>query len=503
MIDTSLAFSRPLASAAKLADFAADAHRFTDKIILLTGDDEILRLGNGVFCFLNALRLLVRTVSNVEVFVPQSLGGLRADAEQLVRTIEFGNAVRFLDEAPAVSNYDAILNVGWQVFPNLPSTTINANGWIARVSSKGIPLSKDCGQTNPIAALGAACLGISDVFKRLICLRENRADVFDGLEFSLYTYDTEEVSPGLPLPEQFALPSTLIAGCGAIGNGIVLLLSQLNPVGDIWLLDRQAFGDENLGTCVMLGPSGIGKSKAEFLAQTLANSTKLDPVPLVGYIESLKGEFGTETPYPELVLSGFDNVIARHQLQDLWPDMVVDGGISEFGVQVLSHGWGASQQCLKCHFVPPKASDHTQIASDATGLSRARITDVDALITEKDVELAPPEKRPWLLERIGKKTCSVVSEATMQALSDVDNGKGFSPSVPFVACMSAALVVARAVAAQMEPGRVMSPFFTFDMLQGPANGFALNEPAKATCECVRRAVLINRWKAERSGIGIS
>lgn len=96
MIDTSLAFSRPLASAAKLADFAADAHRFTDKIILLTGDDEILRLGNGVFCFLNALRLLVRTVSNVEVFVPQSLGGLRADAEQLVRTIEFGNAVRFL-----------------------------------------------------------------------------------------------------------------------------------------------------------------------------------------------------------------------------------------------------------------------------------------------------------------------------------------------------------------------------------------------------------------------
>ena len=503
MIDTNLAFSRSLATAAKLADSATDAHRFTDKLVLLTGEIEILELENGGFCFLDALRLLVRTVTNVEVFVPQRQAKLRAEAEQLARKIEFGNAVRFLDEAPALDGYDAILNIGWQVFPSLPSTTINANGWIARVSSKGTPLSKDCGQANPVAALGAACLGISDVFKRLICLRESRADVFDGLEFSLYTCDTEEVSPGFPLPKQLVLPPTLIAGCGAIGNGIILLLSQLQPAGDIWLLDRQEFGDENLGTCVMLGPSGIGKPKAKFLAAELVGITGLQPVPLVDEMASIKRVFGTEIPYPELVLSGFDNVAARHQLQDLWPDMVVDGGISEFGVQALSHGWGSSRQCLKCHFVPPKASDHRQVAAEVTGLSHARITDADALITEEDVELAPVDKQPWLRERIGKKTCSVVSEATIQALSDVDSGKEFSPSVPFVACMSATLVVARALAAQMETGRAMSSFFTFDMLQGPANGFVLNEPAKASCECVGRAGVINRWKAERSVIGIS
>lgn len=500
MIDTHLAFSRPQATAATLAASAADAHRFTDKVVLLTGEEEILSMDNGAFCLLDALRLLVRTVATVEVFVPPSLSKLLSDAQGLARQIEFGNPVRFLEEPPLLEHYDAILNVGWQVMPDLPSTTINANGWIARVSSTATPLSKDCGQANPIAALGAACLGISDVFKRLICLRESYADVFDGLEFSLYTCETEDVSPGLPLPERLVLPPTLLAGGGAIGNGIALLFFQLNLSGELWVLDRQKFGEENLGTCVMLGPAGVGVPKAEFLSAELA-LTRLHPHPLTGDMESLKQSFGTEIPYPELVLSGFDNVPARHQLQELWPDLVVDGGISEFGVQAFSHRWGSPHQCLKCHFVAPKATDHVQLATEATGLSRARVTNPDAPITEKDIAVAPAEKQSWLRARIGQKTCSVVSEATVQALRDSDDSVDFSPSVPFVACMSAALVVSRAVAALLEPGRTVNSRFTFDMLQGPAIGLALNEVAKTNCDCTHRADVINHWRKLRGTPG--
>ncbi len=378
MIDQHLAFSRPLATAATLVDSAANTHRFTDKIVLLTGEDEILSTENGTFCFLDALRLLVRTVNNVEVFIPVSMGKLRSEAEDLARKIEFGNPVYFLSETPNLERYDAILNVGWRVMPNLPSTTINAGGWIARVSSAVIPLSRDCGEINPIAALAAACLGISDVFKRLIALDESRAQVFNGLEFSLWSCDIDEVSVGSPLPQCLALPPTLIAAGGAIGNGIVLLSTQLRLSGDIWVLDRQDFSAENLGTCIMLGPTGVGTPKVDVLVEELAKTPGVRPHPLVGDIASLKQRFGNDIPYPELILSGFDNVPARHQLQDLWPSLLVDGGISEFGVQALVHRWGSKHQCLKCHFVDTSAMDHELFAATASGLTRDRIANPDA-----------------------------------------------------------------------------------------------------------------------------
>lgn len=499
MIDPYLAFSRPLATAATLAASAADAHRFTNKVVLVTGEDDILCTENGTLCFLNTLRLLVRHVSNVEVFIPASLGKLRGDTEELARKIQFGKPVRLLAEPPNLQLYDAIVNVGWKVLPSLPSTTINAGGWIARVSSTDTPLSQDCGEANPIAALAAACLGISDVFKRLIALRQDRAEVFDALEFSLWSCDIDDPSAGVPLPQCLELPPTLIAAGGAIGNGITLLSTQLHLSGDIWVLDRQNFGAENLGTCVLLGLDGVGNPKAEVLAAELAKNPGLRPHPLVGDIASLKQRFGNDIPYPELILSGFDNVPARHQIQELWPDLLVDGGISEFGVQAVVHRWGSPHQCLKCHFVDMTMTDHKQIAADASGLSFARLANPDATITEEDISMAPPEKKAWLRARLGKTTCSVVSEATIAALAGNSGDKDFSPSVPFVACMSAALVMARAVRALMEPDRPISSRFTFDMLQGPANGLVLNESAKPTCVCTHRAAVINRWRTLRNG----
>lgn len=495
MIDNTLVYSRPQATAQKLAASAVDAHRFTEKTVLLTGEAEILRSQNGRHCFLDSMRLLPRTVQHVHVYIPASHEGLREEAVALAREIEFGKPIHFLDSPPIVEHYDAILSVGTQVKQPLPWTTINSNGWIARVSSKAAALPADCDQANPIASLAAACLGVTDVFKRLIRLRPEVADVFDRLEFSLFDYKTEFPSLGPALPQSLPLPPTLLAGGGAIGNGIALLLIQTNASGDIWILDRQKYGPENLGTCALLGPAGVGVDKAKYLADQIDSYTRLQPHSLIGEIQDLKWCFGTEIPYPQMILSGFDNVPARHHLQGLWPDHAIDGGIGEFGVQVFSHTWGSHYQCLKCHFVEPSFADPSRIAADATGLSVGRAANPDSYVTEDDVDAAPKEKQPWLKERIGHKVCSVVSEATIQMLGGSDR-EGFSPSVPFVACMSAALVVARAVRVLTTPQYVESKF-VFDMLQGPANGIKLAERAKHTCECSARTEIIGSWRAKR------
>jgi len=46
----------------------------------------------------------------------------------------------------------------------------------------------------------------------------------------------------------------------------------------------------------------------------------------------------------------------------------------------------------------------------------------------------------WLGTQIGKEICSVVSEATIEKLSQEKQNEGFRPSVPFVACLSSCMM---------------------------------------------------------------
>jgi hypothetical protein len=133
-----------------------------------------------------------------------------------------------------------------------------------------------------------------------------------------------------------------------------------------------------------------------------------------------------------------------------------------------------------------------------TGLAASVIADPDGIICEANIESAPQEKRAWLRERLGKKVCSVVSDAALEKLGAKPDQEDFSPSVPFVACMSAALVVSEAVLSLMEPGRLQVSKFIFDMLQGPHNGVHLCEMAKRTCDCTSRFDVISQWKSQMS-----
>lgn len=59
----------------------------------------------------------------------------------------------------------------------------------------------------------------------------------------------------------------LLAGVGAIGNGVVYLLERLPMSGHLLIVDSQDYGPENLGTRIMIGPQDVGNSKALFGAE--------------------------------------------------------------------------------------------------------------------------------------------------------------------------------------------------------------------------------------------
>jgi hypothetical protein len=465
-----------------LGELAGDCHRFLTKSVLLTGEPGALLTDNGMCCFLDSLRLLVRVCPNVTLSIPRACPGLREAAGTLARRIAFGKEVVLADDGVDFGRYDAILSVGSGVCPDLLWTAINSNGWVARVSSGDQKLPTECDAHNPIGALAAACIGVGEVFKRLIGLRPERGELVNGLSYSLRDYRAVGGSDyGPALPEEMR-PDILVVGAGAIGNGLVHLIAQLPFRGQISVVDSQPYGTENLGTCILIGPRDLEKPKAQVLAEQLHLADKDARgfhMPFARFTDEM-------TEMPAVVVNGLDNIEVRHEVQRLWPDVIVDGAIGDFTCQASRHPWPDDIACLICLFRRPEGERSDKAQSRATGLSIEAVNELGAVVTESDVENAPADKQEFLRLRLGRPICSVIQEAVAIAISVDNQPEGFQPSVPFVAAFSACMVMAETVAHICAWPSALAPRFQFDFLTGPAYGQVLPQRRRADCVCARR-----------------
>jgi hypothetical protein len=73
----------------------------------------------------------------------------------------------------------------------------------------------------------------------------------------------------------------------------------------------------------------------------------------------------------------------------------------------------------------------------------------------------------------------------------------FEPSVPFVACLSAALVVGELMKHATGSASVLAPRFQMDVLHGPQRGEFFEERRGARGECATRRKNIERVRAAR------
>ena len=77
--------------------------------------------------------------------------------------------------------------------------------------------------------------------------------MIQDLSFNLFDQTLGESDAGPPIVSGLNCGRTWIIGLGAIGNGVLLLIDQLKLRGNVVLVDRQTYGPENLGTCVLIG----------------------------------------------------------------------------------------------------------------------------------------------------------------------------------------------------------------------------------------------------------
>ncbi|HEU5376486.1 MAG TPA: ThiF family adenylyltransferase, partial [Ktedonobacteraceae bacterium] len=268
----------------------------------------------------------------------------------------------------------------------------------------------------------------------------------------------------------------------------------------IWVVDSQCFGDENLGTCLLIGPADVGKEKAVFAADILNLNARLEARGFAEKLDVFSGHLGKEVPYPSVVVGGVDNIDARHEIQRIWADMIIDGAIGDFGCQVSRHPWSEEIACLMCLFRHPGGEPAEHVASRLTGLHADRVLQELSIVTESDIVEAPEEKQQWLSERIGHQICSVIQEAVAQQLSEEQHRQGFAPSVPFVASLSASMVVTELI--KYITGWALSnplePRFQCDVLRGPEHGLAVPQVRRRDCICTTRKRNIDHWRQQRN-----
>lgn len=497
------ALSRPIATAQRLGDDAPDRHRFTEKRVLLTGDPEALATPNGRVILLNALRLLVRICPNVVVRLPEVADALGNEVRAEAIRVAFGATVAF--ETAASSNihtesFDAVLSVGGRA-SGAGWTTVSSDGWNVRIDATGAAPAGTMERENAVGAIAAASLGVAEVFKRLVGLKPGRGLPADGTPFSMYTYTSGSEDPGPALPDNLEIDAVLV-GFGAIGNGIGAVFRELPLSGRLTVIDRQKFGRENLGTCVLIGPRDVGREKVDVASELVTSRGALRVLPLGGDVEAL---VSTLSPVPPMVLNALDNRDARRAVQTLWADITIDGAIGDFMTQVARHPGDPAIDiaCLRCLNAPDSGPPADVLAARASGLTLERVRDADDVVREEDVKRAPLDKRDLLRANLGAKICAVTGAAVLAAISDADHAEGFEPSVPFVATMSAAMVVGEAVKTLCGLASPLEPRFQFSVLTGPALGLDFPEARHADCQCTLRRSLIAQFRRDRAGISRS
>ncbi len=210
-------------------------------------------------------------------------------------------------------------------------------------------------------------------------------------------------------------------------NGWAYAVRRLPIQGRLVAVDKQSLREENLGPYV-LSTTDLGRPKVELLKRSLEPLIHVTPRPEPLEFYRIRLERGL-VRVPELVIAGLDDILARHSVQRLWPDILIDMAGGGTTTQLVVHHAGGAGICLLEALRPPAGTaDFAERMAAATGLSAERIRSCPTdLVSEEDVEAAAPEHRGELetARRLGRPLCGRITDHNLYEEGYSDD---FTPS---------------------------------------------------------------------------
>lgn len=360
----------------------------------------------------------------------------------------------------------------------------------AHVASQRSAVIRPVAAATALGSTYTAALGAAEAFKYAARVQPERRVLHRHLHFCPVSLSTD-LSPGARLALPGELELTLV-GIGAIGTGVVLILSQLDASGLVVLVDYERFKRENRGT-YSLGGEAEAASEPEKVALAEAALNNFDVIPFPHQVQDLPGaiDAGTVTA-TALVIAGLDSAVARRATQRLWPERLIDAGTGETMLGLHEHVEGEGP-CMMCFFPEERSgpSGATRLA-ELTGLAVELLADGEQILTTDHLREVTRAQRELLCDQVGKPVCGL---ARAVGLSTLDSG-GFRPSVPFISLQAAALAVG-ALMAQRPPGQSVPNLVQYDGLFGPQVATLETRVVTPGCYCQTHAPTIDAVRALR------
>jgi hypothetical protein len=360
----------------------------------------------------------------------------------------------------------------------------------AHIASQCSAVIRPVAAASALGSIYTAALGAAEVFKYIARVQPQRRVLHRHLHFCPVALSSDlSRAAALTLPGEFEL--TLV-GIGAIGTGVVLILSEFEGSGLIVLVDYERFKRENRGTYSM-GGEAQAASEPEKVALAQAALTGFDVIPFAHPVQEMPGAIDAGTvPATSTVIAGLDSAEARRATQRLWPEQLIDAGTGETMLGLHEHVAGAGP-CMMCFFPQERAGPSgASRVSELTGLPVDLLADGEQILTGEHLRGVSPAQRELLREQVGKPVCGL---ARAVGLSTLDSG-GFRPSVPFISLQAAALAVG-ALMAQRPAGRSAPNLAQYDGIFGPQAATLETRAVTPGCYCQTHAPTIEAVRALR------
>jgi hypothetical protein len=472
------------------------AQKFVRSHVLISGDDKYLQSANGRASFRASVNMVSRFCSRITVGVSDI--SLRRQAQGIFESIEASEFAQFRGvRTNSPEGFDAHLHIG--PGRGLKATRIMNDNWTIYVSSVDAFSPPSALIDNPLGAVAAACFGVADVFKKLLGIDSKFGKQFENERFNMLTYEKE--TSLVRLPDNLDLPYTLVAGCGAVGNALAYALEELartvKLAGAVVVCDKDVIHSHSLNRHLLaVNVDASAQTRKVLLMSRSFQRAGVTPLMYDGDLKDLVGSIRRGSiRTPQVVLSGLDNNEARHWLQSLWPDLLIEAATGETTVQVSRHEYDSGLACLMC--IHPKAvamRSYQSMITRLTGMSAARIDRVNETINARDVARAPEEMRDFLRVRIGQRICGVLSE--VESIAVLTENVPLQPTVSFVSALAGCLLAAEYVLASAGIRSSLSTFFQADLLFPLGNSMLQGVLPENQCYCKLRRAEIQKYREE-------
>jgi len=271
----------------------------------------------------------------------------------------FGNAAR---QAAASAGYQSEIEQRWQppydVVVAIGTDPPDSAGMVVRVGASGWVVSAGTGahvddDPNPVGpTLAAGCAG-SEVFKIIFAdaLSGRAGERLGDLTWSAWSYGADLLNPR---PMTLDVSRVQVLGAGAVTHGFAWALTRwpAKLIGQMDLIDPDAFDQSNAQRYAGLAESEIGQPKAEALAARLRNRIKdIDFVPHPTDMNTYFASLDKKTI--ALAIAGLDSPEARRQLALKLPKRTINMWTEGFYLGAARFGFGDQIPCLFCAYPEP------------------------------------------------------------------------------------------------------------------------------------------------------